>query len=475
MPVHPGTMPVPGKMPLEAFFARTDGDPMTQAFPDIPAIGHGGAVMGAMGRGGAKPDLPAAPQGGFADWAPEAFSAAAAVVPEAPFSLYLHVPYCSHRCSFCPFYINAGRAGFSAPYAALLSREIAGTARVLAPYFGRRKVRTVFFGGGTPSDLDLEDMSALLRQLRDQFPITDETEITVEGRVRGFTAAKAAAWVGAGANRFSIGVQSTDTTLRRRMGRLATREEVREVFEGLVASGAVAILDLIYGLPGQSPEMLAEDVRFVAEETGAHGLDLYELKQFPGSPMAAAIANGRLPAAADRAGRGRMFAAGTAALAQHGFSHFTRKHWRRSTRERSLYNRTAQGPHDLLAFGSGAGGRIGRFSFSMERDIARYEAAVLAGEKPVANVQPTPPPSPFRTALSECVEACALPKVEHFPEGARAEARIVLDQWRDAGLLTTTPREHCPTPSTAGLHMTLPGTFWAEHLQRLLVQLCAGK
>ncbi|MDR2844467.1 MAG: radical SAM protein [Puniceicoccales bacterium] len=417
---------------------------------------------------GAAPDGPPPPP--FADWAPAAFNEN----PAAPFSLYLHTPYCSHRCNFCPFYINAGRAGFSGEYATLLSREINATARVLAPHFGERKVRTVFFGGGTPSDLDRDDLAKIIRQLRDQFPITPETEITVEGRIRGFTADKAKAWVEAGANRFSLGVQSTDTTLRRRMGRLADRDEIRATLAGLVASGAVVIIDLIYGFPGQTEEMLVDDIRFVAEETQIHGLDLYELKQFPGSPMAQAIAAGRLPPAADRAGRGRMFAAATAALARHGFAHFTRKHWRRSERERSLYNRTAQGPHDLIPFGSGAGGRIGAVGLSMHRDITRYTEMMLRDEKPIAQLSPSPPRPPvptFRQNLSACVEECVLPALDYFPEEKRAAADTILKQWAQAGLLVSVPSGERLGDIALSWRMTIAGVFWAEHLQRLLLML----
>ncbi len=455
-PAHPPFLP-------ENCFARTGVDPLTEAFDDIPARGHGGGAMPAAMRPGASAPaaLPA-----FADFAPAAFSENS----DKPFSLYLHTPYCTHRCSFCPFYINAGKPGFSGEYTSLLAREIEDTAALLAPHFGARKVETVFFGGGTPSDIDREDMAEILRRLHDVFPVTAETEITVEGRIRGFSEEKARAWVAAGANRFSLGVQSTDSVLRRRLGRLADRDEIRETLRGLCASGAVVIVDLIYGFPGQSESMLVEDVRFLAEETGIHGLDLYELKQFPGSPLAQAIAGGRLPAAADRAGRGRMYGAAAAKLAEYGFEHFTRKHWRRSARERSLYNRTAQQTTDLVPFGSGAGGRINNAGISLIREINAYTAAVVRGEKPVAHFSLPVPKSPallFRERLAAHLEACALPAPSDFPVKTRDAVRAVFAQWTLAGLLQNTDS---PESGTARA-LTLAGTFWAEHLQRLLIML----
>jgi oxygen-independent coproporphyrinogen-3 oxidase len=435
---------------------------MTGAFADIPARGHGGSMM--MG-GPPSPSFTTA----FAEWAPAAFAESP---PDSYFSLYLHTPYCSHRCNFCPFYINPIRTGFSDEYTSLLSREIDATAAVLAPAFANRPVRTVFFGGGTPSDLDRDDLAKIIRQLHDRFPISSETEITVEGRIRGFTADKAKAWADAGANRYSLGVQSTDTALRRKIGRLADRDEIRSTLAALCASGAVVIIDLIYGFPGQTPEMLVEDIRFVAEETDIHGLDLYELKQFPTSPLAKAIAAGHFPPAPDRAGRGRIYAAATEALARHGFAHFTRKHWRRSPRERSLYNRTALSPADLVPFGSGAGGRIGRFSLSQHREIARYADAVAQGQKPATTIPGAarPPKPSFRQILSLTIEECALPALHYFPEECRNTADIVLHQWAESGLLKPVNDDVLQDIQLAW-RMTPAGAFWAEHLQSLLIML----
>jgi oxygen-independent coproporphyrinogen-3 oxidase len=332
----------------------------------------------------APPPPPPRPAGPFSTWAPAAL---AATSPDAPLALYLHTPYCAHRCLFCPFYINPARANFSAGYTDILSRDIDLTATHLVPALGDRKVTAVFFGGGTPSDLDRDDLARILYQLAIQYPITPETEVTVEGRIRAFTADKAAAWVAAGANRFSVGLQTSDTTLRRRMGRLADRAEIRATLDGLCASGAVVIVDLIYGFPTQTVEMLLEDIRFITEETKIAGLDLYELREFPGSPLSRAIAAGTLPPTADPALRAEMLASANAALAANGFELFHSRHWRRDPRERSLYNRLARGgtaPATIIPFGSGAGGNIGGHPIFLNRDILRYADQILRSEKPIA-------------------------------------------------------------------------------------------
>ncbi|MGE9294731.1 MAG: radical SAM protein [Puniceicoccales bacterium] len=312
----------------------------------------------------------------FADWAPTAFIERS----DSPLCLYLHVPFCRHRCAFCPFYRNAHADGFSADYAALLHADIDRTARALGDYGKTRRVDAVFFGGGTPSDLEAKDLAGVIVALKENFLIDAETEITVEGRFRDFTTEKARAWVAAGANRFSLGLQTADVGIRRRLGRLADRDEMRSVLTNLADTGALVIVDLIYGLPGQTTKTLAEDIRFLAEETPVDGLDCYELKQFPGSPLAKMLENGRLPPAATTDERSAMFRVACDLLDAYGFDHFMEKHWRRNESERSLYNRFAKNESvDVLPFGSGAGGRLGQTSIMRDGVLVNYRQQLLTG------------------------------------------------------------------------------------------------
>lgn len=335
----------------------------------------------AAARPSPPPESPA-----FADIARTAF----ATNPERPLCLYAHVPFCRHRCTFCPFYLNLCYQDFSAHYAKLLEYEIHLTAEILGELRHTRPVHALYFGGGTPGDLEAEDLARLLRALRDQFTFTPETEVTVEGRIRDFTPAKGRAWTEAGANRFSLGLQSTDTALRRRLGRLADREEIRRVLNDLGESGAVLIVDLIYGLPGQVTGSIAEDIRFLAEETPLDGLDLYALRRFPQAPLEQAVASGRLPPFPDEAEKNALLAEGEAALRQYGFEPFSPRHWRRTPRERSLYNQCAQREADILPFGSAAGGRLGPYQISSERAYEAYIEALQNARKPVTVMRPPP-------------------------------------------------------------------------------------
>lgn len=319
------------------------------------------------------------PQADFSAWGRAAFEEKT----DQPLCLYVHIPFCRHRCSFCPFYINRCNEGFSGEYTDNILTEIQITSEVLGRARKSRQVSAVYFGGGTPSDLMTEDLISILNTLKENFEITASTEITVEGRIRGFTQKKAELLVGAGVNRFSLGLQSSSSKIRKRLGRLASQEEIAEVLHGIGMTQALLIVDLIYGLPGQHLGSLAEDVRFLSQQTPIDGLDLYQLRQFPGSPLERALKEKRLPAAPDQDLCSQLLEEAEAQLIRFNFEPFSPRHWRRNPRERSLYNTLAKSNSDILAFGSAAGGRLGAFTVSLNRDLPLYRRDLLAGRKPL--------------------------------------------------------------------------------------------
>ncbi|WP_309386115.1 radical SAM protein [Cerasicoccus frondis] len=440
----------PATTPTNPAYARV-GAPLSEIFP--PSKRPGGHGHGAMG-GGSEVGEP------FCEWAPELNSQRR----DVPLNLYLHTPFCHHRCAFCPFFQNTTKPGFSPAYADRLIRDLEQKAEWLGDSLNTRRISSVFFGGGTPSDLEAEDLARVIRTLRRLYPIDSETEITVEGRIWGFTQAKAAAWREAGANRISIGLQSTNTRIRRSMGRLADRGQIRQTLQNFVDLDFVTIVDLIYGLPGQDVASVVEDVRFLGEETGIDGLDLYALKQFPGSPLAKAVEQGRMKSPADIHLRAAMFTAASAELDRHGFEHFTPQHWRRNERERSIYNQLAKTSADILPFGSSAGGRLGDVSISGFRTLSDYESAIDGGEVGArCNLGKPKPGQAFTDAIVEHIQRRMLPPLAQWPDHAAAVSLIA--NWRDAGLVGA--------PETDGIPLTQAGCFWFPKLQSLLAMWSA--
>ncbi len=442
---------------VSGFFARVSDDPLTMAFEEEKKVMPNMAGM--------RREPPVWKGGTFAEFAPEAFM----MGPERPLALYIHVPFCHHHCTFCPFYINQTKKDFSAKYSALLLKEIADTAEVLKEVIHKRKVDVIYFGGGTPSDLEKDDMAGVIRSLFDHFNVSPDAEVTVEGRNTGFTAEKGMAWVKAGANRFSIGLQSANTALRRKLGRLASREEAGEALNGLCDSGASVVIDLLYGLPGQTEEILIDDIRYIGEETRIAGLDLYELRMFPGSPLDKAIERGKMPPMPEFPEKARLFGTAYTNLIAAGFDHFSPRHWRRTPNERSLYNRLAGGQTDMIPFGSAAGGRLGTIGLGTARDIKTYTEMVERGEKPlgrIAEAPLAPEKSGFAREVDTAFELIRVPGIGKWPESLRDSGRLLLAQWQKAGLLDG-------DVDGPGMSFTCAGFYWSARMKKLLLEFGA--
>lgn len=439
---------------VSGFYARISDDPLTMAFDEEKK------TMPSMA--GMRREPPPWNGGTFAEFAPEAFMAH----PERPLALYVHVPFCHHHCTFCPFYINQTKKDFSARYTALLLKEIADTAEVLKDVVHKRKVDVIYFGGGTPSDLEKDDMAGVIRSLFDHFDVSPDAEVTVEGRNTGFTAEKGRAWVEAGANRFSLGIQSANTKLRRMLGRLASREEAGATLNGLADSGASVVIDLLYGLPGQDESILIDDIRYISEETRIAGLDLYELRKFPGSPLDKAIERGKMPPMPEFPEKARLFGTAYTCLTDAGFDHFAPRHWRRTPEERSLYNRLAGEQTDMIPFGSAAGGRLGTIGLGTARDIQSYTEMVERGEKPLGRITEVPfkaDKDGFSQEVDKAFETLKVPAIDKWPEALRDSGRLLLAQWRQAGLLDG-------DVDGPGMVFTCAGFYWSSRMKKLLLE-----
>ncbi len=138
---------------------------------------------------------------------------------------YLHIPFCANHCVFCGFYRNAWKDSQSSVYTDKIIEEMAAEAEVRK---GKGKIRAVYFGGGTPTALLTEDLVRLIRACYQYLPLAEDCEFTIEGRMSHFDLEKAQACLEAGANRISIGVQTFNTAIRRRLGRKHSGDEAFE-------------------------------------------------------------------------------------------------------------------------------------------------------------------------------------------------------------------------------------------------------
>ena len=294
--------------------------------------------------------------------------------------VYIHIPFCQTKCLYCGFYQNASKQAVEDVYVTGLIKEIESEAK--SPQMRNTAIDCVFLGGGTPTSLSAANAARLLQAIQASFNLLPTCEFTLEGRIHDLVPEKIETWLKYGVNRVSLGVQSFDTELRRRIGRLDTREEVLKRLALLKSYDVTVIVDLIYGLPGQTMELWLEDVKTLAL-ADVDGMDLYQLNIFPGGALAKAVQNGVVPPCADIAGQADMYVAARDYLLNQGVERLSLCHWRRSKRERSLYNTMAKAGADVYAFGCGAGGHFGGIAWMNERVLADYHQAMDNNSKPI--------------------------------------------------------------------------------------------
>ena len=186
--------------------------------------------------------------------------------------LYVHLPFCAHRCGYCDFVTVVGRPAQHGAYVDALLAELEQERHVLAD-----DVETVFLGGGTPTFTELAQLERLLQAL------PSASELTVEANPETVTSELARALRSAGVSRVSLGAQSFKAHLLETLERLATPSDVRRAVDTLRDAGFDNIsLDLVYGIPGQSPSDLDFDLTEALALEPEH-LSCYELEAKPGT------------------------------------------------------------------------------------------------------------------------------------------------------------------------------------------------
>lgn len=199
--------------------------------------------------------------------------------------LYVHVPFCAHKCEYCAFFSEVPSGDLMARYVAALSRELALVAPDLRP-------RTVYFGGGTPSLLPLRHWETLLRQM-ERLNLLGAEEFTVECNPATVSADKARLLRDYGVNRLSLGVQSLDEALLDRLGRVHSRAQVFDSFDCLRRAGFANLnLDLMFAIPGQSLEVWRRTLAD-ALALGSEHLSCYEVIYEEDTPLFAQLGAGQ--------------------------------------------------------------------------------------------------------------------------------------------------------------------------------------
>ncbi len=230
-----------------------------------------------------------------------------------PLSLYIHIPWCARKCPYCDF--NSHEARAAVPEERYVAALVADLEHALPAVWGRR-VQTVFLGGGTPSLFSARGIDAILAAARARLALAADAEITLEANPGTVEAEKFRDFAAAGVNRLSLGIQSFDPRHLRALGRIHDGEEARRAIDIAQRYFSNINLDLMYGLPGQSPDEALADVEAALSHAPAH-LSCYNLTIEPNTRF-----HRYPPQLPDEDATSAMQDAIDARLAEAGYDHY---------------------------------------------------------------------------------------------------------------------------------------------------------
>lgn len=194
--------------------------------------------------------------------------------------IYLHIPFCKQACTYCNFHFTT-----SLRYKDDLVKAMATEAEAEKAYLGGEAVDTIYFGGGTPSRLEISDLECLFSALHQHYPVAPNAEITLEANPDDVSKEAVQAWKNLGINRLSIGIQSFFEEELRWMNRAHNAEQAKTCIENSYAAGIQNLsIDLIYGSPLLTDEMWEENVA-TAIGFGVKHLSCYALTVEEKTPL----------------------------------------------------------------------------------------------------------------------------------------------------------------------------------------------
>jgi oxygen-independent coproporphyrinogen-3 oxidase len=306
--------------------------------------------------------------------------------------IYIQVPFCQTKCTYCNFHTGVAAQSLYAPYARAVEREIAGHHTLHkganlpnAATASAETVDTVYLGGGTPSLLDSADLAGILDSVRRSFACSG-CEVTLEADPETIDATKSAAWLAAGINRISLGSQSFNDRELVAAGRMHRRDDIFRAAKLLREAGFANLsFDLIAGLPHQTADSWSESLGQLMSLRPEH-LSIYLLEIDEGSRLGRESLIGGIrygaPAIPDEDSMASFYEQACAHLASAGYEHYEISNWALPG-FRSRHNLKYWRREPYLGFGAGAHSFDGRWRWANVHDPSAYVSAITEGRLPV--------------------------------------------------------------------------------------------
>jgi oxygen-independent coproporphyrinogen-3 oxidase len=320
--------------------------------------------------------------------------------------LYVHVPFCAAICNYCNFNRGLFDAAVKTRYVDALVREISqamlgacapdpSSLPVAQPF--RTAADTIYFGGGTPSLLEPEEVGRIICACEDAFPVAVDGEVTLEANPETVTQSRLAAYRAAGVNRVSFGVQSFREAELRRLSRLHSADRARTAVAEARAAGFDNVsIDLMMWLPEQRVDEWLESVD-AAIDVGPDHLSLYLLEVYPNAPLKDDMARARWSQAPDE-DAATMYLAAMERLEAAGYEQYEISNVARRGR-RSRHNLKYWTDGQWLGFGCGAHSTISGVRYKNVSSTSEYVERIERGQPTAVDVHRMTPTDQLGDAL----------------------------------------------------------------------------
>jgi oxygen-independent coproporphyrinogen-3 oxidase len=276
--------------------------------------------------------------------------------------IYIHIPFCLKKCGYCDFVSSCVSPVPQKEYTNSVVNEIRlVTERI---YDKKARVKSIYFGGGTPSLFSPENISAIIGEIRKLYDLEDDAEITLEANPKTAGYEKLRGFRNAGINRLSIGVQSFDDNMLKILGRIHDKKAAVDMYKNARKADFDNInLDIIFGIPAQSYEMLRTDLRILKELYPEH-ISAYILSVEKNTPLFEKIKSNKMALPKDDV-IADMFETVDEYLSDNSYDHYEISNYARRSRE-SVHNLNYWRYGEYLGFGAAA------HSLIKDNEAAKY-------------------------------------------------------------------------------------------------------
>ncbi len=290
--------------------------------------------------------------------------------------IYVHIPFCRQKCTYCDFTSFPNRLSFAEAYMACLYKELSLRGKELEKSGKEVVFDTVYFGGGTPSVIDPELIYGAMKQIKNCFPLSKDPEITIEMNPGTVSEKKIETYLRAGINRFSVGLQTAIDSQLENLNRI---HNVRDyLYCASLLKGKNFSADVMLGLKGQTKEDVEKTI-LIAAESGASHISMYALTPEDGTPIYTDYLNGELPDADEVAS---LYDFGRKLLKEKGFFRYEVSNFAKPGKE-SRHNLNYWRRGEYLGFGVSASSFFFERRFTNTFDLDEYMKCVISGFFPV--------------------------------------------------------------------------------------------